>query len=157
MAPPKKIHRPRTKHAEFAETSFRLLGDDWILCIWCQANKQACYFLAEPDYGSGPDAKKIIGYFVSALERAGESASALPGLPRRFKTTDAAADWLSTRLMDYAGDVFVGRDIPVGEKVATHVETKVATHVDTKVSTSLGRKIKREQEKFAKTMREAEQ
>lgn len=103
----KKQNRPRVKHKEFGPMSFRLSGDDWLLALWNEANRQATYFLAEPIFGEGSEKSKIIGYWVSALERAGESQSTLRGLPRKFKTPDAAVEWLEERaLPGYEGDTF---------------------------------------------------
>lgn len=105
--PARKANRPRSKHTEFALTQFRLVGNDWIIIIWCPHNRQACLFLAEPTYA--PDKRTIISYWVTALQRVGESKSALRGLPRSFKTPDLAAEWLEEEVDKYKGDVFAGK------------------------------------------------
>ena len=104
----KKVNRPRTKHKSFATMMFRAAGDDWFICAHNPNNKQAAYFLAEPTYGTGADKEKMIGYFVSGLERAGESEFRMRGLPRKFKDVETAAEWLEEALEDYAGDEFKG-------------------------------------------------
>ena len=102
----KKINRPRTKHYAFATMMFRAAGDDWFICAHNPNNKQAAYFLAEPTRGEGADKHKIIGYFVSGLERAGESEFRMRGLPRKFKDVETASEWIEEALEDYAGDEF---------------------------------------------------
>jgi hypothetical protein len=114
--PTKKAHRPRVVHKAFSPTMYRLVGDDWIILLHNPHNGQACLFLAEPVLApDGPAKGQGIGYWVSALERVGESASALKGLPRSFKTTLGAAEWLEERMESYAGDVFAGADERVAE------------------------------------------
>lgn len=96
----KKINRPHSKHKPFPTTQFRLIGNDWMICVHNCNNQQAHYFLAEPvEEGSG--------FTVYALNRAGNSTSSFPGLPRKFKTTDLAAEWLEDQADDYDGDTFV--------------------------------------------------
>jgi hypothetical protein len=104
----KKINQPRIKHKSFATMMFRAAGDDWFICAHNPNNKQGAYFLAEPICGTGTDKKKVIGYFVSGLERAGESEFRMRGLPRKFKDVETAAEWLEDALEDYEGDEFTG-------------------------------------------------
>ena len=103
----KKENKPRSKHKAFSQMQFRLAGDDWLIALWNENNKQACYFLAEPIIAdAGPAKGKSLGVLVSALERRGESTCTLPGLPKKFKTPDDAAEWLERRMDDYPGDTF---------------------------------------------------
>lgn len=115
--PPKKINKPKTKHTEFATMQFRLAGDDWLIAIWNRHNRQACYFLAEPSEVDPKDKKRALGYFVSSLEREGIARSVFPSLPRLFKTTDKAVDWLEDQIEGYAGDEFVPA-LPAGAEPA---------------------------------------
>jgi len=96
----KKENRPRVKHKAFGQMQFRLAGDDWLIALWSENNRQAMYFLAEP-VGPGEP-----GVWVSALERRGESTSTFEGLPKKFKTVDAATDWIEARMDHYVGDTF---------------------------------------------------
>lgn len=105
----KKITKPRVKHVEFASQALRTIHDDWLLMVWCPSNRQAVYFLAEPEYGSGADKKKVTGYHVSALERSGEQSTLTSQLPRLFKTTDDAVDWLETVVDAYHGDAPIAK------------------------------------------------
>lgn len=103
----KKENKPRVKHKMFGQLQFRLAGDDWLIGLWNENNKQAMYFLAEPIAGEGAHKGEKFGYWVSALERRGETTSSFKGLPKKFKTTDDAAEWLEGKLDEYEGDEFV--------------------------------------------------
>lgn len=91
---------PRSKHKPFATFQTKLAGGDWLIGTFCEENKQACYFLAEPT----ADGK----FVVSVLERAGTSTSSLKGFPCIIQNVldDKLVDKIEERVAEYAGDTF---------------------------------------------------
>lgn len=81
------------KHPEFTSPQIRTAGDDWIVVVWAHKTRFAHYFLCE----AVKSARKVTGYVVSELVIAGESP-VVRGLPKKFKTTEAATDWLENKL-----------------------------------------------------------